>query len=60
MTPEPRDPQRLPKSRSKVVKPGRLPVSESTADRAGASSPFGDDIAFPLPLDQLDYEHPTR
>jgi hypothetical protein len=52
--------QRQRKSRSKTVKPGRLPVSEATSDRAGAGSPFGDDITFPLPPQQLSYEHPSR
>jgi hypothetical protein len=27
--------------------------------RAGAGSPFGDDQTFPLPPDQIDYQHPT-
>jgi succinate dehydrogenase / fumarate reductase iron-sulfur subunit len=59
MTAEPnRDSQQPPRTRSKVVKPGRLPVSEFAADRAGASSPFGDDISFPVPADRLTYEHP--
>jgi hypothetical protein len=52
--------QRTNSSRSKTVKPGRLPVTESTSDRAGANSPFGDDITFPLPVHQLTYEHPGR
>jgi hypothetical protein len=47
------------KSRAKVVKPGRLAVSEFAADKAGASSPFGDDVIFPLPVEALSYEHPT-
>jgi hypothetical protein len=47
-----------PKSRSKVVKPGRMPVSEVAFDRAGAGSPFGDDIEFPVPVEHLTYEHP--
>jgi len=46
------------KSRAKVVKPGRLPISEFAIDRAGAASPFGDDITFPVPADRLTYEHP--
>jgi hypothetical protein len=46
------------KSRAKVVKPGRLAVSEFAADRAGAASPFGDDISFPVPVERLTYEHP--
>ncbi len=59
MTAEPNpDSQRPPKTRSRAVKPGRLPVSEFAADRAGASSPFGDDITFPVATDRLTYEHP--
>jgi hypothetical protein len=60
MTAQPGDVQRPRKSRAKVVKPGRLPVSEFAADRAGAASPFGDDITFPMPIDYLNYEHPSR
>jgi hypothetical protein len=41
-----------------VVKPGHLPVSEMFYDRAGAASPFGDELTFPLPADQIVYEHP--
>lgn len=51
--------QRPAKSRAKVVKPGRLAVSEFAADRPGAASPFGDDITFPVPTDRLSYEHPS-
>jgi len=51
--PEPNQPRRI---RSRLVKPGRLPVSEFAFDRAGAASPFGDDVVFPLPVEQLDYE----
>ncbi len=59
MTAEPnRDSRRPQKSRAKIVKPGRLPVSEFAADRAGASSPFGDDISFPVPAERLTYDHP--
>jgi hypothetical protein len=46
------------RSRSKVVKPGRMPVSEFAFDRAGAGSPFGDDLVFPMPVDMVRYEHP--
>jgi len=46
MTAEPtRDSQQPQKSRAKIVKPGRLPVS---------------DITFPVPADRLTYEHPTE
>ncbi|MBO0868324.1 MAG: hypothetical protein J2P15_07130 [Micromonosporaceae bacterium] len=43
--------------RSQVVR-NRLPVSELAFDRAGAGSPFGDDLRFPLPVEQLTYVHP--
>jgi succinate dehydrogenase / fumarate reductase iron-sulfur subunit len=46
------------KTRARVVKAGRLPVSEFAFDRAGAGSPFGDDLTFPLPADRIEYEHP--
>jgi succinate dehydrogenase / fumarate reductase, iron-sulfur subunit len=39
---------------------GRLPVSEVLFDRAGAASPFGDNITFPLPPENLPYEHPSE
>jgi succinate dehydrogenase / fumarate reductase iron-sulfur subunit len=42
-----------------VVKDGRLPVSEFAFDRAGAASPFGDDLRLPLPVEQLTYVHPA-
>src|SRR5690606_17361923 len=40
-----------------VDQSGRLPVSEVLFNRAGASSPFGDDVTFPLPPEQLNYHH---
>lgn len=33
-------------------------VSELAADAAGAMSPFGPDVEFPLPLDRISYRHP--
>jgi succinate dehydrogenase / fumarate reductase iron-sulfur subunit len=39
---------------------GRLPISEFTFDRAAASSPFGDDVTFPLPAKELNYHHPDQ
>lgn len=33
-------------------------VNELAADQAGGLSPFGSDLVFPLPVDQLTYEHP--
>jgi succinate dehydrogenase / fumarate reductase iron-sulfur subunit len=34
-------------------------VNELAADVAGSLSPFGSDIEFPLPLDQITYRHPS-
>jgi succinate dehydrogenase / fumarate reductase iron-sulfur subunit len=39
---------------------GKLPVTEFTFDRAGGGSPFGDEKEFPLPADDIDYEHPEK
>lgn len=50
------DQPRRRRTRSRPVKPGRLPVSEFAFDRAGAAPPFGD-LEVPLPAEQLDYEH---
>jgi succinate dehydrogenase / fumarate reductase, iron-sulfur subunit len=36
---------------------GKLPLTELTFDRAAASSPYGDDIEFPLPPENLSYKH---
>jgi hypothetical protein len=36
-----------------------LAVSEFTAEHTGAQSPFGDDLIFPLPVEDLRYAHPT-
>jgi succinate dehydrogenase / fumarate reductase iron-sulfur subunit len=41
-----------------VGEDGRLPLTELTFDRAGAASPFGDDVEFPLRSDDLNYHHP--
>ena len=38
---------------------GRLPVTEVTFSMAGAASPFGDDVEFPLPADRVQYEPPS-
>lgn len=46
-------------SRAYTVAEGRLPLTEFLFDRAGAASPFGDDMRFPLPVSQLSYVHPT-
>ncbi|HKD98019.1 MAG TPA: hypothetical protein VKB69_10500 [Micromonosporaceae bacterium] len=53
---------RLPavRSRAQVVRPGNLPLTEFTFDRAGAASPFGDDLSFPLPQSELSYVHPDE
>lgn len=33
-------------------------VNELATDQAGALSPFGPEMEFPLPLDQITYTHP--
>jgi succinate dehydrogenase / fumarate reductase iron-sulfur subunit len=38
---------------------GKLPLTEFTFDRAGAASPFGDDIEFPVPTDHLRWNPPS-
>jgi hypothetical protein len=48
------------KTRARVVKQGRMPVSEFAFDRAGAGSPFGDDLSFPMPVELLTFEPPTE
>jgi succinate dehydrogenase / fumarate reductase iron-sulfur subunit len=50
----------MPTGRDAIVGPdGRMPVTESTYDRAGAASPFGEDVTFPLPTTDLNYQHPS-
>jgi len=34
------------------------PVNELLSQRSGAQTPFGDDITFPLPVEDLHYHHP--
>lgn len=46
-------------TRSKAVKPGRLGVTETAFDKPGAASPFGEDVEFPLPVEQLAFARPT-
>ena len=38
---------------------GGPPLTEFTSSLAGGLSPFGDDYAFPLPVDRIRYAHPT-
>ena len=45
--------------RSRNMPDGRLPVSELAFDLPGGPSPFGDDVQFPLPVEQLRYTHTT-
>jgi hypothetical protein len=44
--------------RGQIVRPRRLPISEFAFSLAGAASPFGDDLRFPLPVERLTYTHP--
>jgi succinate dehydrogenase / fumarate reductase iron-sulfur subunit len=39
---------------------GKLPLSEIAFDRPGAASPFGDDVTFPMPPDDLNYVEPDK
>jgi hypothetical protein len=39
--------------------PENFHVNEIAADQAGSLSPFGPELEFPLPVDQLTYTHPT-
>ena len=61
MASRPANDDRLPvvRSRGYVVPEGKLPLTEFLFDRAGAASPFGDDVRFPLPVADLTYVHPT-
>jgi len=56
-TPEPRQAARPRKKEVVVVKDGHLPVNELLFNRSGAPSPFGEELQFPLPPDQLRYSH---
>jgi succinate dehydrogenase / fumarate reductase iron-sulfur subunit len=38
---------------------GKLELTELTFDKPAAPSPFGDDKQFPLPTDQIAYNHPA-
>jgi NADH-quinone oxidoreductase subunit B len=37
---------------------GRLPLTEVAFGRQGAGSPFGDDVALPIPASDVGYQHP--
>ena len=39
---------------------GDFHVNELAADQAGSLSPFGPDVQFPLPVESLPYNHPTK
>jgi succinate dehydrogenase / fumarate reductase iron-sulfur subunit len=43
-----------------VREDGRMDVSEISLPTQGGPSPFGDDVSFPLPSDQVTYHHPAR
>ena len=46
-----------PRSRIKPVKDGHLNITELTSPVMAASSPFGDEQEFPLPVKDLNWEH---
>ncbi|MDP9797707.1 succinate dehydrogenase / fumarate reductase iron-sulfur subunit [Catenuloplanes nepalensis] len=39
---------------------GHMAITELTFENQGAGSPFGDDVRFPLPPDEINYHHPVR
>lgn len=41
------------------VEEGEHAITELLGPHAGSQSPFGDEQEFPLPVDQLVYNHPT-
>lgn len=47
-----------PRERSSTAREGHLPISEFAAEVQGGLSPFGEDVEFPLPADQVAYVHP--
>jgi hypothetical protein len=54
------------KKKSHLIEPtwgqsvdGGPPLTEFTAEPAGALSPFGEDHSFPLPIDRIQYAHPA-
>ena len=50
----------LPERRTAVaLRVGDFHVSELAADLAGALSPYGPEIEFPLPLSRIRYTHPS-
>ena len=57
---EPDDHLPVLRSKARQVSAGSLGVTEILFDRAGAASPFGDDVRFPLPVSELTYVHPTE
>ncbi|HEV2088462.1 MAG TPA: hypothetical protein VGR21_09130 [Cryptosporangiaceae bacterium] len=46
------------RGKNPVAKEGHLPVNELLTEYQGACSPFGDDVTFPLPVEDLAYTHP--
>ncbi|HEY8473482.1 MAG TPA: succinate dehydrogenase/fumarate reductase iron-sulfur subunit [Natronosporangium sp.] len=51
--------EEVPPPQAPAVGPdGKLPLTETLLDRAGAASPFGDEVSFPVPPDKLRYRHP--
>jgi succinate dehydrogenase / fumarate reductase iron-sulfur subunit len=51
--------EELPPPQAPAVGPdGKLPLTETLIDRAGAASPFGDEVSFPVPPEELRYRHP--
>jgi hypothetical protein len=49
---------RVPEQFRPAHQPIDFSVSELVSDAAGSHSPFGE-LDFPLPVERLDYRHPT-
>jgi hypothetical protein len=47
-----------PQVRTAELQVSDFHVNELAADKAGAMSPFGTDLEFPLPVDRIRYTHP--
>jgi succinate dehydrogenase / fumarate reductase iron-sulfur subunit len=49
---------RRPERPTAVIAATDFNLSEFAADKAGSLAPFGEDVEFPLPVEQIWYQHP--
>ncbi|QSB05474.1 hypothetical protein [Natronoglycomyces albus] len=47
-------------SKVKVVPDGHLPVGEFTSAHIGGSSPFGENVKFPMQVSKVRWEHSKK